>query len=52
MIYPSNDCCTNDACLKKIPLKEYQKKIVVYTRDVGMQLAYSVHYYCPSKPMV
>lgn len=51
-MYPPNDCCTNDTCPKKVPLKkESQKKIVVFTRDVGTQPAYAIHFYCPSKPM-
>ena len=52
-MYPPNDCCTNNTCLKKVPLKkEIQKKTVVYTKDVGTQPTYAIHVYCPSKPWV
>ena len=34
----------------RIPLKkEFRKKVIVYTKGLGVQPAYSVSIYCPSK---
>jgi len=42
-LYPPNLCCTSNICPKKVLLeKEIQKKVVVYTRDVGTQPAYAI----------
>ncbi|KAF8957605.1 hypothetical protein BDZ97DRAFT_1669810 [Flammula alnicola] len=47
-IYPPNDCCLNNNCTYRNPLKkEYHKKAVVYTDHLGVQPSWNTSLYCP-----
>ena len=49
-IYPIDDCCPNIYCNNQIPLKkEYRKKAVVFTGGKGVQPAWNISLYCPSR---